>query len=359
MANSRTPVPARTYRTPGISNVESLEGYSPGGYCPVNVGDKLGGNPKTYTILHKLGFGPSSTVWLARCEDTDASKAASHALKILRADLSAPGKHPELEISSQRLELEGRTSHHPCLLAYAVNYLHAFDVCHSDLSPRHVLFKIPNAEYISTASLQNTLGPVVSERIKLADGKPPSKHSPKEVTQPASFSGLSFNSLKEIALIGFGKAFPEITPPPTLQCPLIIFPSEVLFGYPASNKSDVWQLACLMFVVHTGTFPFQTEPFYGHLVWHITKSLGPIPSQWAGRYRWDKYKSLTCPGETYGRDLAASFDKAQPTKSLENRLAEGPHLSSAERKKLAALLGSILVWEPGLRPTSGLVLSVL
>jgi serine/threonine protein kinase len=222
-----------------------------------------------------------------------------------------------------------------------------------------VLFKIPNVEDMSETSLQNRLGPVVSERIRLADGKPPSKHSPKEVIQAASFSGLDFNSLKEIAIVGFGKAFPEITPPPTLQCPLNIFPPEVLFGYAASKKSDIWQLACLMFLVHTRTLPFHTEPFYEHLVWHITKYLGPIPSHWAERYRWDKYKSVTYPGETYGRDLAAWFDKGQPTESLESRFSDAPHLSRAERKKLAALLGSMLAWEPGMRLTSGPVLSVL
>jgi hypothetical protein len=111
MANSRTP-PTQTYRTPDISNVEDLEGYAPGGYCPVNIGDAISSSPKTYTILHKLGFGPSSTVWLARLDD---SKASFHALKILRADLSGSGKHPELEVL-QRLELEGRKNHHQCLV---------------------------------------------------------------------------------------------------------------------------------------------------------------------------------------------------------------------------------------------------
>jgi serine/threonine protein kinase len=141
-----------------------------------------------------------------------------------------------------------------------------------------VLFKIPNLEDISETSLQKVLGPVVSERIKLADGNPPSKHSPKEVIQPASFSGLGFNSLKEIAIVGFGKAIPEITPPPTLQCPLNIFPPEVLFSYPASKKSDIWQLACLMCFIHTGTFLFQTEPFYEHLVCHITNTWVQYPA---------------------------------------------------------------------------------
>lgn len=46
-----------------ISDVESLEGYVPGGYRPVMIGDLLHGG--RYRVVDKLGFGGYSTVRLA------------------------------------------------------------------------------------------------------------------------------------------------------------------------------------------------------------------------------------------------------------------------------------------------------
>uniref|UniRef100_A0A1Y1MTX1 non-specific serine/threonine protein kinase n=1 Tax=Photinus pyralis TaxID=7054 RepID=A0A1Y1MTX1_PHOPY len=43
---------------------ENYEEFKAGNYCPVNIGDVYASN--TYQILGKLGFGSTSTVWLAR-----------------------------------------------------------------------------------------------------------------------------------------------------------------------------------------------------------------------------------------------------------------------------------------------------
>jgi serine/threonine protein kinase len=45
---------------------ENAARYKPGGYHPVKLGDKLGTD--RYQILHKLGYGGFSTVWLAKDE---------------------------------------------------------------------------------------------------------------------------------------------------------------------------------------------------------------------------------------------------------------------------------------------------
>ena len=44
--------------------VEDLEDYQKGGYHPVRIGDVY--SHGRYRIIHKLGFGSYSTVWLAR-----------------------------------------------------------------------------------------------------------------------------------------------------------------------------------------------------------------------------------------------------------------------------------------------------
>ncbi|KAL8683746.1 MAG: hypothetical protein Q9224_006656 [Gallowayella concinna] len=63
-------------------DVEDLEPYSAGGYHPVNIGD-LYSNDR-YRIVHKLGWGSYSTVWLAR----DSTLNRYVALKIVVAAVS-------------------------------------------------------------------------------------------------------------------------------------------------------------------------------------------------------------------------------------------------------------------------------
>ena len=63
-------------------DVESLEGYRPGGYHPVELDDEV--SRGRYRIIHKLGFGSYSTVWLARDQQVNRYVA----LKILVAECS-------------------------------------------------------------------------------------------------------------------------------------------------------------------------------------------------------------------------------------------------------------------------------
>ena len=277
-----SPMSTPVYRSPSISDVEDLEGHAPGGYCPVDIGDKFGGNLEMYTVLHKLGFGVSSTVWLVRHDSLVSVKPTFHALKILRADLSE-GQHPELNLIS-RLEQAGQkckahpnlvqiqhwfiinsaNGSHRCFvlpllgrslfdprvldvldgdqrrsmceqLTHAVNYLHAFEICHSrtspflsfppynhltlspDLSPCHVLTKLPPSTHTTQSDLLTTLGPIVREEVLLSNPNYPNgtRHHPMNITQPATSPTLAFSSITSISLISLGNAFPEYLPPPT------------------------------------------------------------------------------------------------------------------------------------------------
>ena len=276
-----SPMSSPVYRSPDISDVEDLEGYAPGGYCPVEIGDEFGSNLEIYTVLHKLGFGASSTVWLVRRDGIESAKPTFHALKILRADLSE-GQHPELNLI-ERLEQAGwkckahpnfvqiqswfiinsTNGSHRCFvlpllgpslfdprvldaldgdqrrsmceqLAHGVNYLHTFEICHSrtslppfsryapltlspDLSPRHVLTKLPPDTLATQSGLLAALGPIVREKVFLANPKLPNAdcHHPGTITQAADFTALAFSSVTGVSVIGLGNAFPEYLPRPT------------------------------------------------------------------------------------------------------------------------------------------------
>ena len=45
-------------------NVQDLEDYRWGGYHPIQLGDEL--SNRRYHVIHKLGYGRYSTVWLVR-----------------------------------------------------------------------------------------------------------------------------------------------------------------------------------------------------------------------------------------------------------------------------------------------------
>lgn len=62
-----------------IEDVERLERYRPGGFHPIYIGDRL---HERYRVVHKLGYGAFSTIWLAR--DERLSKYV--AVKVCAAD---------------------------------------------------------------------------------------------------------------------------------------------------------------------------------------------------------------------------------------------------------------------------------
>lgn len=85
-------------------NAEDLERYLTGGYHPVKLGDKFCGS--RYTVVHKLGKGSYSTVWLAR----DHQMNNYVALKIVVSEFSAVGD--EVSVLS-KLEAHRITSADP------------------------------------------------------------------------------------------------------------------------------------------------------------------------------------------------------------------------------------------------------
>ncbi|KAL9082399.1 MAG: hypothetical protein Q9159_006442 [Coniocarpon cinnabarinum] len=82
---------------------EYLDNYASKGFCPIHLGDRL--NNGTYTVVHKLGFGSSSTVWLARNtrhgSDPEKYPYRYVALKILRASLPIPSPETSIFTSLQ------------------------------------------------------------------------------------------------------------------------------------------------------------------------------------------------------------------------------------------------------------------
>lgn len=107
-----------------IEEVERLGFYRPRGYHPIEIGERL---RDRYIVVHKLGFGSFSTVWLAR----DEQLAKYVAIKVGTADHSSKEVDIRSQISARTVEnvqlggslirsildrfnLDGPNGTHPC-----------------------------------------------------------------------------------------------------------------------------------------------------------------------------------------------------------------------------------------------------
>jgi serine/threonine-protein kinase SRPK3 len=103
--------------------VEDLEVYEAGGYHPIHLGDLLGDR---YQVIHKLGHGGFSTVWL--CRDTSKGRYVAvkvHTanisyddlpdLRLINLDQSAPGAC-YINIPSDHFSISGPNGTHQCLV---------------------------------------------------------------------------------------------------------------------------------------------------------------------------------------------------------------------------------------------------
>lgn len=95
--------------------VEDLENYCTGGYHPIQLDDKFSNG--RYRVLHKLGYGTFSTVWLAR----DYIKNRYVALKVITAAASRLSSEAKI----RRHLRDGKTGHpgHSYVLALLDEFL--------------------------------------------------------------------------------------------------------------------------------------------------------------------------------------------------------------------------------------------
>ncbi|OIW27961.1 kinase domain-containing protein [Coniochaeta ligniaria NRRL 30616] len=375
--------PPFLHRPPPLYYIEDVEKYVPGGYHPVDIGDVIGTGDQRYEVIHKLGYGGMSTVWLVR---SYGDMCSHFALKILRADVSdasevsvlqhlqkSAGTHPNVVTLHDSFKVSGPNGEHQCLVfpvlgpslhsprvadalpgptryqvccqvASAMAFLHYHGIY---LTTSNVVFELSDVQSMSPASLYQLLGSIEAEDLKLPNGSY-SPHRPKRVIQTPDFSGLDYSSLSVVRIVDFGEAFFTERPPQSLGAPIDSFPPELCFGYPPSTKSDVWQLACVLYTVHAKVPMFPTFfRIFGILVGTVVGYLGPLPQQWKGRFMFDEYgyqEPGKVPNET---DPAWWFEDKHSDKSIDSRLSQkAPHLSARQRGEYVRLLHDMVAYEP-------------
>ncbi|KAI0079307.1 kinase-like protein [Panus rudis PR-1116 ss-1] len=332
---------------PRLDEVESPEAYHPGGLHPIIIGDAFCNG--RYRVIHKLGFGGSSTIWLARDQQRDKLVI----LKALRADISSAvpeDQFPDLllpqrlqatfqgaaslfRIVEDHFKVEGPNGTHqihiaplagPNVLAMsqapgraagsrrlrsdlarslakdvaqAISYMHAIGLVHGDLTTANILFRVP--ESITTWSddyVYALLEEPQTEEVRTSNGRiAPGPHVPHVLVGAIEDSVFTNASLLEerVIIIDFGQSFDIASPPMGYEPATMMhyIAPESRFESRVSLATDIWALGCALFEIRAGRPLF--EPFFANdldILRQTVETLGKLPDPWwssfQGRNAW-------------------------------------------------------------------------
>ncbi|RAH69458.1 kinase-like protein [Aspergillus aculeatinus CBS 121060] len=386
--------PTRVLYEP-IEDVERMEYYQPGGYHPVTIGDHLHGR---YRVIHKLGHGTYSTIWLAR----DERSRIYVAVKVC----TAYSKPPEIDVISElsqppllsdigrtmipsifdKFNIQGPNGEHICLvtkparmslsdakngswislfqlevarvlaaqLAIAIHYIHSRGFVHGDLHRGSILLQLRrDFDQLSTKRLYEQYGEPVLEPVNRLDGQMLPPGVPQYGVLPIWLGEASENiTLPEARIIvsDFGESFsPAREVKSESHTPLSIRPPEARFEptKPLTFSSDIWTLACTIWDIIA-----QKPLFEGFLTneddmtCQQIDALGLLPTEW-----WGKWGARQGHFTEHGEPINPS---RSPRRTLEDRfesnvqrprIKEGMSpVDSSERDSLYSMLRSMLLF---------------
>ncbi|KAI1644296.1 kinase-like protein [Daldinia loculata] len=339
-----------------LGECEDLENYEPGGFHPVHLGDVY---DRHYRVVHKLGFGGFSTVWLARETITNRWVA----LKIVAAresptyeDRSVIARNPSIAGSrlfvtvDRQFWIDGPNGRHLCLVlpalgpdlsklsrgiysrvnpafarevslqaARALIQLHLNGLCHGDFTVSNMALRLINEfDLYEEDYLFELFGRPQTAPLRTYSGDPPGPHGPKYIVVPLDFCSSATNLLSsEICIIDFDQSF-TITGPPLERpgIPAKYLAPEIAVGRPASPASDIWALGCAIFRIRSGDdlfFDYDTDTPTDALR-QIVKALGELPEEWK-QTRFDEEGVAVADGER-----GELFWSLEETRSLDDRV---------------------------------------
>ncbi|KAK5625837.1 hypothetical protein RRF57_001553 [Xylaria bambusicola] len=334
-----------------IEDVEDISKYRPGGFHPTYIGDML--KDKQYRIVHKLGYGGYSTIWLAldtRCqqyvaikicsanasEDSGEEQILQHLSNTEQESLAAhPGKHL-VQSLMDTFELRGPNGHHKCLvmppammsirdakeasysrlfrpntarsiitqLALAVDFAHSKGIVHGDIHMGNVFFRLPlGVNNLTPEEIYQKYGKPELEQVVREDGNPVGDGVPNHLVVPMWMGKPSEDieaSESEVLLSDFGESFmPASVDRFYSNSPLSFRPPEAHFpSKPIGFAADIWSLACLAWEILGARPLFESwMATDDEVLADIVGLLGKLPPEWW--MQWDaRAKFYTEDGES-------------------------------------------------------------
>lgn len=321
---------------------EDLEWYEPGGFHPVHLQDVY---DSRYSIVHKLGFGGFSTVWLAR----DSMEDEWVALKILASEPStkSTARSNILEdndiqssalfcVPKQEFWIDGPNGRHLCFVLPVVGpscsslskgiystmkpalaasigrqaveataLLHSKGFCHGgkivshsriacsdhwltqilDLTAGNLTLRLSEKfQDYKEEDIYQAFGRPLTDPIETYSGKPAGPSAPEYIVKPLDFCVTPTNlSTSRLCLIDFDQCFQKDHPPERIGTPAIYMAPEVAVGKPPSEASDIWALGCVIFRMRSADDIFLDYDTCcpAQALQQIERTIGNLPDGWA------------------------------------------------------------------------------
>ncbi|KAF7321312.1 Protein kinase [Mycena kentingensis (nom. inval.)] len=373
-----------------IDAAEDPSEYRPGGFHPTHLGDTFSNG--RYTIVHKLGYGSSSTVWLV--DDTHTGSYA--ALKIVVSELDGA---TELAILRHLVETydaeeeggryvarmldhfvhEGPNGKHLCIvtdvqgphiaaetlrfffgayngvmsadiarrlsgqIALGVAYLHKRGIAHGDLHAGNILFCFPHP-WTSLEEIERDLGTPRKKDFKPTPEEAASPHLPKYLV-PSTAMFYKADLLRKclqkpnIRICDFsGSYMPNLPHPSPLAVPHMFRPPQAILGEVphATLELDIWALAVLFHVLFAGFGLFLERG--DDLLADMAFNLGPFPKPY-----WCKWENRAQYFDASGKRMDPSWETT--FLKVECSMPQG----RKERRAFEALLRCMTTYDPGKR----------
>jgi serine/threonine protein kinase len=299
---------------------EGTDGYTRGGYHPVQIGDLYKNN--RYTIVSKLGWGAFSTVWRAKDNHLSSSSTSSAHSTSSTTTFNSSLALPEVAIKIQKaapqyrqsaqaeiavLEHVGRSlgssRHRADSEWYLSRLLDKFDLAgpHGNhvcmvfpVYGRTLLDAIRETEHRGLSyeqvkrlshQLLTALAACHAAKVVHTDLKPENILFQRAASSPSfSFSTNTTHEFDQpIVVADFGNArlLAECTAGDAIQTRQYRAP-EVILGQVYGCAADVWSLACILFEAATGEYLFDPQAGEGftreedHLAL-MQETLGRLP----------------------------------------------------------------------------------
>ncbi|KAI9699138.1 MAG: hypothetical protein M1836_003327 [Candelina mexicana] len=370
---------------------ESLGSYCKGGFHPTHIDEEFAEG--RYKIIHKLGHGTFSTVWLAR----DRTEGRYVALKIVRSGNSTDCPesrilrqlqqgdidHPGRQFVPTLLDdfwLDGPNGRHLCLVsepaggtvaaskeravgslfpldvarsiaantAMGLAYVHACGVGHGDLYPSNILLQISNFDALSVEQIYERYGKPERVPVRRCDKKPLGKGIPAyTVVQADIVQPCSQVRDGRIKISDFGHAYKLTNPPKMTPIECEYCAPEIKLEEKPDAPADVWALACTVYeILGTRRLFLSCGKYQEDVFEDIVDALGIFPDTW-----WNSWPRRDQHFTEDGLKLKGSprSMKVRIQEMGRGTTADDPDFSAGEKSALEQLLHSMLKYEPSER----------
>ncbi|OBT63363.1 hypothetical protein VE03_07236 [Pseudogymnoascus sp. 23342-1-I1] len=306
---------------------EPLSRYRQGGCHPVTLGDAF--DDGRYTVLHKLGWGSYSTVWLARdkrgnrwvalkimsAESTEKSREICNLLALSNSSQEGLAAHYIVQLLDEFTH-DGPNGTHECLvfellgptvafiveefhatseklepevilrmsgqLLQATAFIHGARLVHGDINSRNIAFTSGSlSRCASEESLFKIIGSPKIEPLARIDGAPLRPGLPKELVKAVEWDNWIDEDEENIRLLGFSQTFTQGAEPERIDQPSDLKAPETIFTDRFDYRLDLWRVGFAIYFFVFGVMPFQyTFGVDSDLVDQMINFVEDLPAEW-------------------------------------------------------------------------------